>query len=126
MHPASVGESNLRISPPTPLPGVNVGSGPDAKGMTMGQNINKGEKPKPDLYRDITDKIIVEMEQGRLPWVQPWNATHAACAEGLPKNAATHNTYSGINTLTLWGAVIEYGYRLECTDISAEAHGPNA
>lgn len=76
----------------------------------MGQKINKSEKPKPDLYRDITDKIVIEMEQGRFPWVQPWNASHAACAVGLPKNAATRNTYSGINILILWGAAIEHGH----------------
>jgi antirestriction protein ArdC len=24
------------------------------------------------LYADITDKIIAELEAGRVPWVQPW------------------------------------------------------
>ena len=24
------------------------------------------------LYQEITDKIIAELEQGRVPWVQPW------------------------------------------------------
>ncbi|WIW56724.1 ArdC family protein [Mesorhizobium mediterraneum] len=28
----------------------------------------------------------------------------------MPKNAATSRTYSGINILILWGAVIERGY----------------
>ena len=31
------------------------------------------------LYQQITDKIIAELEQGRVPWVQPWgNVTVAA------------------------------------------------
>ena len=29
---------------------------------------------------------------------------------GLPKNAATSRTYSGINVLILWGTVIEHGF----------------
>jgi antirestriction protein ArdC len=24
------------------------------------------------LYTEITDKIIAELEAGRIPWVQPW------------------------------------------------------
>jgi antirestriction protein ArdC len=24
------------------------------------------------LYQEITDKIIAELEAGRVPWVQPW------------------------------------------------------
>lgn len=62
------------------------------------------------LYAEITDKIIAELEAGRLPWVQPWGASGAGAAVGLPKNAATGRRYSGINVLILWGAVIERGY----------------
>ena len=60
-----------------------------------------------DLYQEITDKIIAEMEQGRLPWVQPWDSSHTACAVGLPVNASTQRQYSGINILILWGAVFD-------------------
>ena len=60
-----------------------------------------------DLYQEITDKIIAQMEQGRLPWVQPWESSHAACAVGLPVNASTQRHYSGINILILWGAVFD-------------------
>jgi antirestriction protein ArdC len=62
------------------------------------------------LYAEITDKIIAELEAGRLPWVQPWGASGTAAAVGLPKNAATGRRYSGINVLILWGAVIQRGY----------------
>ena len=61
------------------------------------------------LYSEITDKIIAELEAGRLPWVQPWGASGAGAAVGLPRNAATGRRYSGINVLILWGAVIERG-----------------
>ena len=62
------------------------------------------------LYSEITGRIIAELEAGRLPWVQPWGASGAGAAVGLPKNAATGRRYSGINVLILWGAVIERGY----------------
>ncbi len=39
------------------------------------------------LYAEITDKIIAELEAGRVPWVQPWGTSAAKIA--MPKNAAT-------------------------------------
>jgi antirestriction protein ArdC len=60
------------------------------------------------LYQEVTDKVIAELEAGRVPWVQPWG--RAKAGPGLPKNAATGRRYSGINVLILWGAVIEKGY----------------
>ena len=71
---------------------------------------NTKNDDKVDLYQSVTDKIIGELEQGRLPWVQPWNGQQAACQIGLPQNAVSQNAYSGINILLLWGAIIEKGY----------------
>jgi len=62
-----------------------------------------------NLYEEITAKIINELEQGRLPWVQPWG-TAAKAPLAMPRNAATARQYSGINILILWGAVVQYGY----------------
>jgi antirestriction protein ArdC len=72
------------------------------------QPIQEGAAGKPNLYQEVTDRIIRELEQGRVPWVQPWGSAKAAL--GLPKSAATGRAYSGINILILWGAVIEQGY----------------
>ena len=63
-----------------------------------------------NLYDEITNKIIAELEAGRVPWVQPWGTSAAKAPLGLPKNAATSRSYSGINVLILWGAVIEHGF----------------
>jgi len=60
------------------------------------------------LYAEVTNRIIAELEEGRLPWVQPWDA--AACPCTMPVNAATGRRYSGINILMLWAAVIEGRY----------------
>ncbi|MGE3476045.1 MAG: ArdC family protein [Rhodospirillaceae bacterium] len=65
-------------------------------------------RDKVSLYDDVTRRIIAELEQGRVPWVQPWGSANAAL--GLPRNAATQRAYSGINILILWGAVITRGY----------------
>ena len=61
------------------------------------------------LYDDITDKIIAELEDGRLPWVQPWGTAAAQAPRAMPRNASTGRQYSGINVLILWGAVIQQG-----------------
>ena len=45
--------------------------------------------------KEITDKIIAELERGRVPWVQPWAGTAAPL--GLPKNIFTGRFYSRIN-----------------------------
>lgn len=63
-----------------------------------------------NLYDDITNKIIGELEQGRVPWVQPWGTAAAKAPLAMPKNAATGRGYSGINVLILWGAVIQHGF----------------
>jgi antirestriction protein ArdC len=62
-----------------------------------------------NLYDEITDKIIAELEAGRVPWVQPWGTAAAKAPLAMPKNASSRRPYSGINVLILWGAVIERG-----------------
>ena len=63
-----------------------------------------------NLYDEITDKIIAELEAGRVPWVQPWGTASAKAPLAMPKNASTDRTYSGINVLLLWGSTIEQGF----------------
>jgi antirestriction protein ArdC len=67
-------------------------------------------KDRSSLYEEITNKIIAELEAGRLPWVQPWGSSGVRAPLGMPKNAATGRTYSGINVLILWDAVVAQGY----------------
>lgn len=74
-----------------------------------GKQPRNGEsRARDSLYQEVTDKIIAELEQGRVPWVQPWG--EAKSGLGLPTNAATGRGYSGINVLILWLAVIEKGF----------------
>ena len=62
------------------------------------------------LYDEITDKIIAELEAGRVPWVQPWGTPAAKAPLAMPKNASTNRSYSGVNVLLLWRSTIENGF----------------
>ncbi|MFL9841161.1 zincin-like metallopeptidase domain-containing protein [Sphingomonas sp. ST-64] len=77
------------------------------------------------LYAEVTARVIAELEEGRLPWVQPWDV--AACGCTMPANAATGRRYSGINVLILWAAVVEGGYASQrwLTYRQAQAAGGN-
>lgn len=67
-------------------------------------------RDRTNLYSEITNKIIAELEAGRVPWVQPWGTAAAKAPLAMPQNVATGRCYSGINVLLLWGAVIERGF----------------
>ncbi len=70
-----------------------------------------GAKPaeRANLYDEVTNRIVAQLEEGRVPWVQPWGSARTA-GVGLPRNALTSRAYSGVNILLLWGAVIERGW----------------
>ena len=63
-----------------------------------------------NLYTEITDKIIAELEAGRIPWVQPWGTAAIKAPLAMPRNAVTQRGYSGINVLILWGSLYEHGF----------------
>jgi antirestriction protein ArdC len=67
-------------------------------------------RDRTSLYQEITEKIIAELEAGRVPWVQPWGTAAAKASVSMPKNAATQRRYSGINVLILWATVIDRGF----------------
>lgn len=48
-----------------------------------------------DLYTTVTDKIIVQLEQGTVPWRKPW------ADAGIPMNLLSKRPYRGINLLLL-------------------------
>src|SRR3546814_8288396 len=58
-----------------------------------------------ELYDEVTHRIVAELEAGRFPWVQPWDAS-----PNLPRNALSGRRYSGVNVLLLWAAGIEGAY----------------
>jgi antirestriction protein ArdC len=65
-------------------------------------------RERTSLYGEVTDRVVAELDAGRVPWVQPWGTANATL--GLPVNARTGRRYSGINILILWDAVIAKGF----------------
>jgi antirestriction protein ArdC len=78
--------------------------------MSLSAALARPGQDRVSLYEEITNKIITELEAGRLPWVQPWGSSDVSAPLAMPKNAATGRAYSGINVLILWGAVVQHGF----------------
>jgi antirestriction protein ArdC len=54
---------------------------------------------RPDLYAEVTSRILAELDRGAAPWVKPWSATPG---QNVPQNAVTNRPYSGCNVILLW------------------------
>ena len=50
---------------------------------------------KRDVYQIVTDRIIELLEQGTIPWQQPWTKA------GMPQNLISKKPYRGINVFLL-------------------------
>jgi antirestriction protein ArdC len=86
-----------------------AGAARGRRGEPSSRGAGAGDPTRVNLYDEVTARIIAEMEAGRVPWVQPWGRVDGASA-GLPRNALTGRSYSGINVLILWCAVMGAGY----------------
>ncbi|MCR9089477.1 MAG: zincin-like metallopeptidase domain-containing protein [Rhodobacteraceae bacterium] len=79
---------------------------------------------KKDIYQNVTDKILSDLDRGELTWLKPWSASHM---EGRVVRPLRHNSipYNGINVLMLWVAIVEAGYTSPfwMTYKQATAHG---
>ena len=62
-----------------------------------------------NLYAQVTNQIVAELESGAIPWTKPWRNT-TPVGSVMPHNAATNRPYSGINIPILWGAAQGGGY----------------
>ena len=70
------------------------------------------EEAKKDVYQIVTDRIITHLENGVIPWKQPWSEW------GVPKNLITKNTYRGINLLLLLSLGYERNFFLTSKQIA--------
>lgn len=50
---------------------------------------------KQDVFTIVTNRIIEQLEKGKVPWRQPWSEA------GPPKNMVTGRAYRGLNVLLL-------------------------
>src|SRR5262245_37940455 len=62
---------------------------------------------KRDLYRDVTSRILAELETGAAPWIKPWSATPG---RNHPHNGSSGRPYSGCNVVLLWMAAQRQGW----------------
>src|SRR5262249_22691011 len=77
--------------------------------MTLGDNLEIGpmkREERNDVYAEITNIIIAELERGVMPWMPNWNTPML----GKPMRA-TDEPYRGINVLLLWLAAAKQSYR---------------
>jgi antirestriction protein ArdC len=62
----------------------------------MAANKSNQEYVKVDVKQEVTDRIIAAMESGPLTWHKSW-----ATSGGVPRNATTDASYSGVNRVLL-------------------------
>ena len=67
------------------------------------------KQPRPDVYQQVTDRIIQYLEDGIRPWIKPWQAAHVAGHVSRPLRY-NGTPYRGINTVMLWMASMQAGY----------------
>lgn len=62
-----------------------------------------------DLYSQVTNAIVADLENGVRPWTKPWSAEHLAGTISRPLRS-TGEPYSGINVILLWAESVARGY----------------
>ena len=67
----------------------------------MATSNRRGRGSHPDLYQEVTDRIVAMIEAGAAPWRKPWTTPRLPGVPALPVNAATGQLYHGINVLLL-------------------------
>lgn len=68
---------------------------------------NEHRRDRRDVAAEITAKILLELENGALPWRKPWDG--APTGSALPRRV-TGECYRGVNTIMLWHASTAHGY----------------
>lgn len=58
-----------------------------------------------NVYQEITDSIVAELEKGALPWIKPWKVDSTA-----DRNIVSKKPYQGINRLILGMQSMIRGY----------------
>ncbi|HVU93738.1 MAG TPA: zincin-like metallopeptidase domain-containing protein [Puia sp.] len=68
-----------------------------------------------DIHQQVTDTIIQQLQDGTVPWLQPWQDGRpfdplSPGTYKIPQNFTTGNKYRGINILLLWHSSILNGF----------------
>jgi len=65
--------------------------------MSVRANRTRAAADRSNLYDEITGRIIVELDAGGFPQVQPWGTQ---AGESIDSHTSTLRSHSGINVLT--------------------------
>ncbi|TWT48946.1 ArdC family protein [Botrimarina hoheduenensis] len=76
--------------------------------MTRGDRKKSTQKPRRDIYQEVTDRILELLDWGVAPWRQP--IKRAGQADGMPKSFSTGKNYRGINVFLLAMTSWAHGY----------------
>jgi antirestriction protein ArdC len=66
--------------------------------------------PRADIYRNVTDIIVRDLERGARPWIKPWTLSPNSTNVALRPLRHDGTPYRGVNVLILWIAAAERGY----------------
>lgn len=69
--------------------------------------MNTTDKKRASVYEQITERIVLMLETGTIPWRKPWKVQ-----TGLPRNLVSKKAYRGINTFLLHAMHYESPYWL--------------
>ncbi|MFZ1643354.1 MAG: zincin-like metallopeptidase domain-containing protein [Candidatus Contendobacter sp.] len=89
----------------------------------MATSTHRGRGSHPDLYQEVTDRIVAMIEAGAAPWRKPWTTPRLPGVPALPVNAATGQPYHGVNVLLLLPLSMLFGDPRWCSYRQAEARG---
>ena len=79
-----------------------------------------------DIYQEVTDTILAQLEKGVRPWQRPWE-TGMEAENPAPTLPLRHNgePYRGTNVVLLWSAAAYAGYDKPTTYRQAQKLGGN-
>lgn len=77
---------------------------------------------KPDVYQDVTNRIIAALESGTPPWRKGWDPDHPGNMPSVPINATTLKPYKGVNFMLCTLAMPDGDPRF-CTFRQAKENG---
>jgi antirestriction protein ArdC len=69
----------------------------------MAYRNHRNAASRPSIYQTVTDRIIVSLKAGVIPWEKPWK-TPRYSGGPFPRNFYTGKPYRGINVLLLWSS----------------------
>jgi antirestriction protein ArdC len=82
---------------------ISPHAGSTGERNVMAYRNHRNAASRPSIYQTVTDRIIVSLKAGVIPWEKPWKTPRYAGGP-FPRNFYTGKPYRGINVLLLWSS----------------------